>query len=108
MIEKRVIAALVLFSCTAPAAWAEGSVAVYGIADVAARHVSNKGAGSENSLASGGNLTSRIGLRGSEDVGAGFKAGFDFEAGLFADTGSSVISNQFFDRAAYVNLKNPM
>jgi predicted porin len=80
------------------------SVTIFGVADLAARSVSNEGSSSTKSLASGGNSTSRIGFRSVEDLGDGLSAGFHLEAGMLLDTGSSVSSTQFFDRRATVSL----
>ena len=97
-------APLLLLGALAAPAWSQSSVTLYGIADLGVRHVRNDGAGSINSLASGNNATSRIGLRGREDLGGGLVAGFNLEAGISADTGSSASASQFFDRAANVGL----
>lgn len=86
------------------AAWAQSSVTVYGIMDLAARYVSNDGVGSVTSLASGGSSTSRLGLRGTEDLGGGLSARFQLEHGLSADTGAPAVANTFWDRAAWVSV----
>lgn len=88
----------------APSAWAQSSVTVFGVADLAARSVSSEGTGATRSLTSGGNSTSRIGFRGVEDLGGGLSAGFHLEAGMSLDTGSSVSATQFFDRRSTVSL----
>ena len=87
-----------------PSAWAQSSVTVFGIADLAARSVHNEGTDAMRSLVSGGNSTSRIGFRGVEDLGDGLSAGFHLEAGMALDTGSNVVANQFFDRRATVSV----
>ena len=56
----------------APAAQAQASnVTIFGIIDSAARHVRNEGRGSVSGLVSGANSTSRLGFRGTEDLGGG-------------------------------------
>jgi predicted porin len=77
---------------------------MFGVADVAARSVSNEGTSATRSVVSGGNSTSRIGFRGAEDLGDGLSAGFHLEAGMLLDTGTSVAGTQFFDRRATVSL----
>ncbi|MDN3920078.1 porin [Pelomonas sp. PFR6] len=89
---------------TPMAAWAQSSVTVYGIMDLAARYVANDGVGSVTSLISGGNATSRLGLRGSEDLGGGLSARFQLEHGISADTGTPAGGNTFWDRLAWVSL----
>jgi predicted porin len=95
---------LTALASLAPSAWAQSSVTVFGIADLAARSVHNEGTPAARSLVSGSNSTGRIGFRGVEDLGDGLTAGFYLEAGMLLDTGSSVVANQFFDRRATVSV----
>ena len=97
-------ASLALLAAVAGPAWSQSSVTLYGIVDLGVRQVHNEGAGSIKSLSSGNNATSRIGFRGREDLGGGLSAGFNLEAGIAADTGSSASASQFFDRAANAGL----
>lgn len=83
---------------------AQSSVTLAGIADAAARHVGNEGRGGVKSLISGGNSTSRLILRGTEDLGGGLSAGFHLEHGLLLDSGSPAQASQFWDRRATVSL----
>ncbi|HVZ45826.1 MAG TPA: porin [Ramlibacter sp.] len=97
--------------CTflAAGAHAQSSVAIYGFVDVGIRHVNNSGVGSITSEASGGYRTSRLGFRGTEDLGGGTFAGFKLEAAVGADTGtagSTTVAGQFFNRGSYVELGN--
>jgi predicted porin len=55
-------------------------------------------------LVSGANNASRLGLRGSEDLGGGWSAGFHLEHGVRVDNGSSNRSTQFRDRRATISL----
>ena len=80
------------------------SVTLSGIADIAARVVKNEGGDAVKSLLSGSNSTSRIVVRGTEDLGDGWGAGFWLEHGLLLDTGSAVSSTQFWDRRSTVSL----
>ena len=80
------------------------SVTVFGVMDLSARYVKNEGAGSMKSLASGNNATSRLGFKGSEDLGDGLSASFHLEAGLLADTGVNASATQFWDRRSTVSL----
>lgn len=87
-------------------ALAQSSVTLAGVADAGVRQVSNDGVASNRSMVSGSNATSRIILRGSEDLGAGLAAGFHLEHGLNLATGSQASSTagQFWDRRATVSL----
>lgn len=101
---------LVLVACTAAGAcgtapaWAQSSVTLFGVADAAARYVKNENVGSLKTLATGSNSTSRLGFRGTEDLGGGLSAGFHLEHGILVDSGSAASATQFWDRRATVSL----
>jgi predicted porin len=97
-------AALTAISAVAFPCWAQSSVSVFGILDAAARSVSNEGKGSIRSLVSGAGNTSRLGFRGSEDLGGGLSAGFHLEHGIAVDTGAQANSTLFWDRRATLSL----
>ncbi len=88
----------------AGAATAQSSVSISGIADAAARSVSNEGGGSIKSLVSGSNSTSRLVFRGTEDLGGGLSAGFWLEHGIALDTGNPTGGTLFYDRRSTVSL----
>jgi len=93
MVTKKIgIAALPLM--LAPlAVWAQSSVQVYGVVDLAVSSYYGAGQGSRHMLTSGGNQASRLGFKGHEDLGNGLTAGFDMEAGINADTGTGQATN---------------
>lgn len=66
-------------------AQAQSSVTVFGVADIGYVHTSASGV-SKNQLASDGNTSSRLGFRGTEDLGGGMKAGFWLEGALAIDS----------------------
>ena len=100
----RIIATAAL-SAASGTALAQGSnVTLAGVADAAGRYVSNEGRGSVKSLVSGSNSTSKLIIRGSEDLGDGLSAGFHLEHGLQLDSGTQVVATQFWDRRATVML----
>ncbi|MFO1296457.1 MAG: porin [Rubrivivax sp.] len=53
-------------------AFAQSSVTLSSITDAAVRNVSNEGLGSVKSMVSSSNATSRLVVRGTEDLGGGF------------------------------------
>ena len=82
------------------AAMAQSSVTLYGVADAG---VGKMGKGKTEMISSGtmNNGTSRLGVRGVEDLGGGLKAGFNFEHGLSLEDGSGNKSGgQMWSRAA--------
>lgn len=85
---KTKLIAGVIATCFAAPVLAQSSVTVYGIADAAIM----KTKGEKAKLVSGGADGSRIGFRGTEDIGGGFKAIFNLEARVELDTGSQTPS----------------
>jgi predicted porin len=93
-----------VFAAISGGAYAQSSVTLFGIIDEAARYTKN-GDLKLKSLVSGGINTSRIGLRGVEDLGDGLKAGFWIESGLNADSGTAGDSaGRFWNRRSTVSL----
>lgn len=82
------LAAAALASLAA-GAHAQSSVTLFGVVDAAVQYGSGSGAasGSRLSLGSGAYNSSRIGLRGVEDLGGGMAASFWLEGGLSNDSG---------------------
>lgn len=105
--KKILIAAAGGLTVAAAPAWAQGSVTIGGIADAAARQVKNEGLGTVRSVVSGSNSTSRLIVRGSEDLGGGLSASFHLEHGLLLDSGTQASSTLFWDRRATLSLASP-
>ena len=93
--KKTLIAMAVL--AASGAAFAQSSVTLYGIADV----VIHKDADVSAKMSSGGVSGSRLGFKGTEDLGGGLKANFVLERGFAIDTG---VESGGFNRQAYVGL----
>jgi predicted porin len=73
----------------ASAAFAQSSVTVYGIADVGATRVSGVKGSTIKLLSSGIMDGSRLGFRGNEDLGGGYRAIFTLEHRLELDSGGT-------------------
>ena len=100
---KLLVAAL--FASLPLIASAQSSVTVYGVADAAiAREDTGAVNGSRTIVASGNQSTSRVGFRGTEDIGGGLKAMFNLEAGVALDTGVGDTAG-LFSRRAVVGLE---
>jgi len=97
------LAALAVMLGSAASASAQSSITLFGIVDVGARYTDNAGE-SVKSLSTSGLNSNRLGVRGVEDLGDGFKANFWLEAGIRPDTGSSADATRFWDRRATVGL----
>ena len=84
--KKHLIALGASVLCTA--ASAQSSVTLFGVVDAGIGHVSSTGSKGATGVITGGNSTSRLGFRGTEDLGAGLKASFWLEGELQSDTGT--------------------
>lgn len=93
-------AGLAAAACT-QLAQAQSAVTVYGILDEFLSY-GDAGAGRNLRLDSSGSLASRIGFRGSEDLGSGYKVNFLLEAGINADSGTQPDTTRLFNRQAWV------
>lgn len=78
-------AALLAFLYSTPS-WAQSNFTLYGLLDSGV-HIANTGDGSQVNLASGIAEGSRIGFKGTEELGNGFKAVFTLESRFEVDTG---------------------
>lgn len=76
----------------AAGAHAQSAVTLYGIADADVR-IDHTSIGTLKSVGSGGESGSRWGIRGSEDLGGGLKAVFNFEQGIDLGDNSSSQGN---------------
>jgi len=103
--HRQLITAWAAFVCVG-SAFAQSSVTLSGIVDVAVRRAEGEGSGSLLSLVSGSNSTSRLAFTGREDLGGGLSAGFHLEHGLLADSGAPASAQKFFDRRSTVSLSS--
>jgi predicted porin len=98
---KKSLFALAVLGAFAGAASAQTNVTVYGVADLSLSKTTGTSAQmSGNGLMNNGN--SRIGFRGTEDLGGGLKASFQFEHAVNAESGAT--DAVMFQRAANMSL----
>ncbi len=95
-------AAIAATALVTGSAFAQSSVNLFGVADVAFRHVSTDGGPAVNSLVSGSYSSARFGFRGIEDLGGGLSASFWLESFLNQDSGAT--SPAGFQRRSTVSL----
>jgi predicted porin len=101
---KKTFLLVALAAAAATTAQAQtGSVTLFGIVDASLRQVKN-GGDSVSSLASGGINSSRLGVRGIEDLGGGLRAGFWLEHGFNIDSGLQSDNARFWNRRSTVSL----
>lgn len=106
------------------AAYAQSSLTLYGNADVSVDHVKGTAGtalvpalgaateklfnkGSVTRVSPSGTSQTSYGIRGTEDIGGGFKASFVLEGQLSHDTGALSQDGRFFGRQSYVGLTTP-
>ncbi|MFV5213151.1 porin [Azonexus caeni] len=90
--QKKIIA-LAVAGLASTAAFAQSNVQIYGVVDVGYTRYSSSDTSalkSRNALDSGLQSGSRIGFRGTEDLGNGLKASFVLEYGIGVDTGAGL------------------
>lgn len=104
------------------AAFAQSSLTLYGNADVSVDHVkktegvrlvplnpASQGVKSSVTRVSpSATSQTSYGIRGTEDIGGGFKASFVLEGQLSHDTGALSQDGRFFGRQSYVGLTTPV
>lgn len=93
----------------ASSAMAQSQVTIYGIVDtglVWTNNINSAGDSIVKMPSLTGSFPSRIGFRGTEDLGGGTQAIFTLESGIGLDTGTMGQGNRLFGRQAYVGLKN--
>ncbi len=107
---KKLLIATAALAMVAGTAQAQSSVTVYGIIDTGYNNLKNDVAGTvtETTAIAGGQLTangesatSRLGFRGTEDLGGGLKANFVVESAMGATSANAV-----GDRAFWVGLED--
>ncbi|MFZ6649117.1 porin [Undibacterium sp. TJN25] len=102
---KKSLLALSVLAAFAGVAHAQSSVTIYGVVDMAIQHESGASKnGATTALDSGEQSGSRLGFKGTEDLGGGLKAIFDLEMGINADNGTSSQGGLAFGRQAWVGL----
>jgi len=97
---------LAALCCAAGGAAAQG-VTIYGTVDLAVEHLNKVGAsGASLTRMPGltGSVPSRLGFRGTEDLGDGLKALYTLEMGLGVDTGTLNQGGRAFGRQSFVGL----
>ncbi|MFL9927321.1 porin [Herbaspirillum lusitanum] len=100
---KKSLLVLAVLATISTAASAQSSVTIYGVVDEGIVY-ENAGAGGAFRVDSGLQSGSRIGFKGTEDLGGGLKANFVLESGFAADTGAQSTAGVLFNRQSYVSL----
>ncbi len=102
---KKSLLALAVLGAFAGAASAQTNVTIYGVADAGISRFDN-GSATTTRLDSGIQSGSRIGFRGTEDLGGGLSAIFTLENGFNIDDGTLGQGGRLFGRQAFVGLSS--
>jgi predicted porin len=106
MKKKLIVSALLAAAAQLASAQSTGgNVTIYGMIDMAVVRESGGVAGPTTKVTSGTTGGSRLGFKGSEDLGNGLKALFLLENGFQGDTGAMGQGGLLFGRQAYVGLQ---
>lgn len=101
---KKSLLALAVLGTVAGASFAQTNVTIYGVADAGLSRIDN-GRDNITALQSGQQSGSRIGFRGTEDLGGGLSAIFTLENGFSIDDGNLGQGGRLFGRQAFVGLQ---
>ncbi|HYD58714.1 MAG TPA: porin [Noviherbaspirillum sp.] len=102
---KKLTIGVIALGLVPATAMAQSSVTVYGLIDGGVEYQGGGAAGSVTKVTSGMQNASRIGFRGTEDLGGGMSALFTLENGFALDTGAALQGGALFGRQAFVGLK---
>lgn len=103
--KKSLLALAVLGAFAASGtASAQSNVTVYGIVDIGLTHTRSDVAGTRLGLDSGNWYGSRLGFRGTEDLGGGLSVSYMLENGFSADSGA-LLQNALFGRQSWLSVK---
>ncbi|MEX3959300.1 porin [Trinickia sp. EG282A] len=103
---KKAAVSLVLSTVFAAPAFAQNSVALYGVIDEGFDYTNNVRGSHNYELQSGFAQGSRWGLKGAEELGGGLKAVFQLENGFNVSNGRLAQGGLMFGRQAYVGLSS--
>lgn len=103
---KRIILAAATLAAATGSVYAQTNVNIFGMLDTGLVRETGGAAGNVTKMSSGVQLGSRLGFRGTEDLGGGTSALFWIESGFDVSTGASQQGGLLFGRQIFVGLKN--
>ncbi|MYN28268.1 porin [Duganella levis] len=104
---KKSLIAIAVLAATSSAAFAQSNVTIYGILDAGITSERGGAQGNVAKVTSGAASASRIGFKGTEDLGGGLSAIFKLETGVKVDDGTlDNTTSTLFNREAYVGLSS--
>ncbi|WP_036177384.1 porin [Massilia sp. 9096] len=103
---RKTIIITALLGAITQTSFAQSNVTIYGLLDAGIEAERGGAAGNIVKVSSGIASASRLGFKGTEDLGNGLSALFVLESGILIDTGASDVAGQAFNRQAFVGLKS--
>ncbi|KQQ47245.1 porin [Duganella sp. Leaf126] len=104
---KKSLISIAILGALSNVAMAQSNVTMYGIVDAGITAERGGINGNVTKATSGAASASRIGFKGTEDLGSGLSAIFKLEAGVKVDDGAlDNTTNRLFNREAYVGLSS--
>ncbi|MFC5474472.1 porin [Paraherbaspirillum soli] len=108
---KKTLLAIAVLGTISTVASAQTNVTIYGVIDTAIRFTNNQVTstgtlGKQTAMTEGSFQGSRIGFKGSEDLGGGTSAIFQLENGFQSNNGATDQQGQIFGRQAFVGLRS--
>ncbi|MRW91454.1 porin [Duganella sp. FT80W] len=104
---KKHLCLLAALASGAASAQAPMQTTLYGNFDEYIGYIHSSSGASITGLNDGAILRSRLGVRGSEELGDGYQMKFTLEQGFAADSGTMADSSRIFDRQAWVGVVAP-
>src|SRR5471030_2386624 len=100
-IMKKSLITIAILGAMSSAAFAQSNVTIYGLLDAGVVSERGGATGTVTKLSSGVSSASRLGFKGTEDLGGGLSALFVLEEGVLIDTGAQDAAGQAFNRQSY-------
>ncbi|MFX1676502.1 porin [Paraburkholderia sp. A2WS-5] len=109
--KKKGLAAFAVTAMASAPAFAQSSVTLYGIVDTGVEFITHAtptgGSVVRMPVIGGGDVPSRWGIKGAEDLGGGLKTVFTLESGFSASNGALQQGGRLFGRQSYVGVSGP-
>ena len=102
---QKTLLTLACLACFSTAAVANTQVTVYGTIDLGFSFLNQNNGTHQFTMEDSQQTMDRIGIKGVEDLGNGYKVGFILENGYNADNGSFADSKRLFNRESTLYLR---
>jgi len=101
-------AGLLAMAAACANAYAQSGTTIYGTFDEYLGIIRSSSGAQVTGLNDGAILRSRLGFKGVEDIGGGYRITYTLEQGIGADSGSAADATRLFDRQAWLGVVTPL